>query len=99
MVRLIFDLFTKPNNRVKGINGIARYLTEQNIPTKRGAKVWHRQVVRQILMNQAYIGESTRTNGIQRECWGISSNHLKSGYDAGASQGRMDQSALSVDYG
>lgn len=57
VVRLIFDLFTKPNNRVKGINGIARYLTEQNIPTKRGAKVWHRQVVRQILMNQAYIGE------------------------------------------
>lgn len=56
-VRLIFDLFTKPNDIVEGINGIARYLTEQGIKTKRGAKVWHRQVVRQILMNPVYIGE------------------------------------------
>lgn len=57
VVRLIFDLFTKPNNLVQGINGIARYLTEKGIKTKRGAKVWHRQVVRQILMNPIYIGE------------------------------------------
>lgn len=57
IVRLIFDLFTKPNDLVKGINGIAHYLTNQEIPTKRGASVWHRQVVRQILMNRAYIGE------------------------------------------
>lgn len=57
VVRLVFDLFTKPNNLVKGINGIAKYLTDKNIPTKRGAKVWHRQVVRQMLMRTAYIGE------------------------------------------
>ena len=57
VVRLVFDLFTKPNDKVDGINGIAKYLTEQGIPTKRGAKVWHRQVVRQMLMNRAYIGE------------------------------------------
>ncbi|WP_068791961.1 recombinase family protein [Brevibacillus laterosporus] len=57
IVRLIFDLFTKPNNLVKGINGIAHFLTKKNIPTKRGANVWHRQVVRQILLNRAYIGE------------------------------------------
>lgn len=57
IVRLIFDLFTKPNDFVKGINGIAHYLTKKTIPTKRGADVWHRQVVRQILMNRAYIGE------------------------------------------
>lgn len=56
VVRLIFDLFTKPNDLVKGINGIAHYLTEKGIPTKRGAKVWHRQVVRQMLMNQTYVG-------------------------------------------
>lgn len=56
VVRLIFDLFTKPNGRVQGINGIAHYLTDRKIPTKRGAKVWHRQVVRQILMNEAYTG-------------------------------------------
>lgn len=56
VVRLIFDLFTKPNSKVKGINGIAHYLTDRKIPTKRGAKVWHRQVVRQILMNETYIG-------------------------------------------
>lgn len=57
VVKLIFELFTKPNELVKGINGIAKYLTAQKIPTKRNASKWHRQVVRQILMNRAYIGE------------------------------------------
>lgn len=57
IVRLIFDLFTKPNDLVRGINGIAKYLTEKGVPTKRGANVWHRQVVRQMLMNRAYIGK------------------------------------------
>lgn len=57
VVKQIFQLFTKPNHLVQGINGIAHYLTNQGIPTKRGAKVWHRQVVRQILMNPAYVGE------------------------------------------
>ncbi|WP_438495758.1 recombinase family protein [Paenibacillus sp. IHBB 3054] len=56
VVRLIFNLFTKPNDIVEGINGIANYLTESNIPTKRGAKVWHKQVVRQILLNETYTG-------------------------------------------
>jgi len=56
IVKLIFDLFTTPNNLVRGINGIAVYLTERKVPTKRGAEVWHRQVVRQILMNEAYTG-------------------------------------------
>jgi site-specific DNA recombinase len=57
IVRLVFELFTNPQGRVKGINGIAKYLTELGVPTKRGAKVFHRQVVRQMLMNRAYIGE------------------------------------------
>lgn len=57
VVKLIFQLFTKPNELVSGINGIAKYLTNQLIPTKRNAKQWHRQVVRQILFNRTYIGE------------------------------------------
>ncbi|MGO4887317.1 recombinase family protein [Anaerobacillus sp. MEB173] len=57
VVKLIFELFTRPNELVKGINGIAKYLTNQGIPTKRNAKQWHRQVVRQILMNRVYVGE------------------------------------------
>jgi site-specific DNA recombinase len=57
VVRLIFDLFTKPNELVKGINGIAKYLTSKGVKTKRDVGVWHRNVVRQILMNRAYIGE------------------------------------------
>lgn len=56
IVRLIFDLFTKPNDIARGINGIAHYLTNQKIPTKKKKGVWHRQVVRQILMNEAYVG-------------------------------------------
>lgn len=55
VVQMIFDLFTKPS-KVKGINGIAKFLTSQGIPTKKGAAVWHRQVVRQILLNRAYTG-------------------------------------------
>jgi len=55
IVQLIFDLFTDPKGRVKGINGIAHYLMDKGVPTKRGS-VWHRQVVRQILMNETYTG-------------------------------------------
>ncbi|MGG4217331.1 recombinase family protein [Paenibacillus jamilae] len=57
VVQLIFNLFTQPNEIAQGINGIAVYLTAQKIPTKRGAKVWHKQVVRQILMNETYTGK------------------------------------------
>jgi site-specific DNA recombinase len=57
VVQLIFELFTNSVEWIKGINGIAHYLTSQGIPTKRNAPRWHRQVVRQILMNRAYIGE------------------------------------------
>lgn len=57
IVKLIFDLYTMPDTPLKGVNGIAMYLSDQGIPTKRGAKVWHRQVVRQILLNRAYIGD------------------------------------------
>lgn len=70
VVKLIFDLFTKPNNLVKGINGIAKYLTSKGIPTKRGASVWHRQVVRQILLNRAYIGEFYQNR------WNTEGTHL-----------------------
>jgi site-specific DNA recombinase len=54
IIRMMFDAYT--NNRFQGINGLALHLTEIGAPTKRGAKVWHRQVVRQILMNEAYTG-------------------------------------------
>lgn len=55
IVRFIFDSFTQ--ERFKGINGIALHLTERKIPTKTGKTVWHRQVVRQILMNETYMGK------------------------------------------
>jgi len=57
VVRLVFRMFTQPSGDVQGISGIARYLTQAGIPTKRGAREWHRQVVRQMLSNRAYIGE------------------------------------------
>lgn len=55
-IRMIFDHYTNSNSIFRGINGIANHLTEIGAPTKRGAKVWHRQVVRQILLNEAYTG-------------------------------------------
>lgn len=57
IVRFIFDAFIGKLSEFKGINGIALYLTEKEIPTKKGLGSWHRQVVRQIIMNRAYIGE------------------------------------------
>ncbi|WP_134686154.1 recombinase family protein [Brevibacillus migulae] len=56
VIRQIFQLFTTPHTNIQGMNGIANWLTEQGIPTKRGAKKWHRQVVRQILTNRTYLG-------------------------------------------
>jgi site-specific DNA recombinase len=53
---MIFEYYIDPNSPFRGINGIALHLTDIKAPTKRGAKVWHRQVVRQILMNEAYAG-------------------------------------------
>lgn len=56
IVKMIFDYYTDPNTIFKGINGIAVHLSEMGIPTKKGKKVWHRQVVRQMLMNESYTG-------------------------------------------
>lgn len=56
VVRMMFDYFTDPATPFKGVNGIAHHLTELGIPTKKGKKVWHRQVVRQMLLNESYIG-------------------------------------------
>ncbi|WP_108669568.1 recombinase family protein [Peribacillus acanthi] len=57
IVKMIFDYYTDSSYKFKGVNGIANHLTETGVPTKNGAKVWHRQVVRQILMNEAYTGK------------------------------------------
>ena len=54
VVKMIFDYYI--NGTYQGINGIALHLTDIGIPTKKNAKVWHRNVVRQILMNEAYTG-------------------------------------------
>jgi site-specific DNA recombinase len=53
VVRFIFEQFTI---KQVGMNSIAKELTNKGIKTKRGKDVWHRNVVRQILMNEAYTG-------------------------------------------
>ncbi len=57
IVKKIFTWFLEPPPGVKGVSSIAKTLTYQGVPTKRGAKQWHRQVVRQILSNRTYLGE------------------------------------------
>ena len=57
IVRQIFSWFTAPPRGMRGIAGIARALSSAQVPTKRGAVCWHRQVIRQILSNTTYIGE------------------------------------------
>lgn len=56
IIQMIFHYFTDPDTMFKGINGIAKHLTDLGIPTARGGKTWHRQVVRQILLNESYTG-------------------------------------------
>lgn len=56
VVQMIFNYFTDPQSNFRGINGIAHHLTDIGVPTARGGKVWHRQVVRQMLMNESYTG-------------------------------------------
>ncbi len=53
VVRMIFRLLV--DERL-GVNGIAKRLTQEGVRTRRGAPVWHRVVVRQILQNPVYTG-------------------------------------------
>lgn len=57
VVTKIFSWFLEPPPGIRGMAGIARALTEAQVPTKRGAARWHRQVIRQILTNPTYIGQ------------------------------------------
>jgi site-specific DNA recombinase len=54
IIRTIFEQYA--SQRFQGVNGLALHLTEIGIPTKGKAKQWHRQVVKQILTNESYIG-------------------------------------------
>lgn len=54
VVKQIFDWYT--SGKFKGVNSLAHHLTEIGIPTARGNKTWHRQVVKQILTQEAYAG-------------------------------------------
>lgn len=54
VVKKIFNLFISQDI---GINGVARWLNNEAIPTRKGKSLWHRQVVRQILQNPVYMGE------------------------------------------
>lgn len=65
VVQLIFDMFLSEDC---GIKGIAKLLNDHGFPTKRGARIWHRQVVRQMLLNARtysgvfYYGRTKTTN-------------------------------------
>ncbi|QGG48953.1 recombinase family protein [Heliorestis convoluta] len=67
VVRMIFHMFTKENH---GINGIAKHLDSIGVKTKKGGHSWHRQVVRQILMNPVYDGKFTQNR------WNTEKIHL-----------------------
>ncbi|HHY40729.1 MAG TPA: recombinase family protein [Syntrophaceticus sp.] len=54
VVRKIFRWFTQEEI---GIAGVANRLNELKVPTRRGKDFWHRQVVKQILINPVFIGE------------------------------------------
>ncbi|GAF27395.1 site-specific recombinases, DNA invertase Pin homologs [Moorella thermoacetica Y72] len=53
VVKNIFQWFIEED---LGVNGVAKRLNEQGIPTRKRKNLWHRMVVRQILTNPAYKG-------------------------------------------
>ena len=55
IVQEIFDLYTREG---KAIGQIARHLTDQAVPTKKGKKRWERSVIWAILRNPAYMGKA-----------------------------------------
>lgn len=54
--KIVYEIWERFCIKEHSVNSIAKSLTERNIPTKRGKGVWHRQVVRQILRQEAYTG-------------------------------------------
>lgn len=54
VVRDIFYWYTTEDTSLLGLAG---RLNRMGIPTRRRSGCWHRQVVRQILMNSVYVGE------------------------------------------
>lgn len=83
LVRMIFDYYTDPNSQFEGINGIAHHFTEMKYKTKRGGTKWHRQVVRQILMNTAYIGKHIQNR------WDTEGDYVKKQAGEKVEYGRM----------
>lgn len=53
VVEKIFSMYIEKD---LGCNGIAKFLNEMDIPTRRRKGKWHRQVVMQILTNTSYMG-------------------------------------------
>jgi len=67
-----------------GINGVARRLNQAGIPTKKGKGRWHRNVIRQILVNPVHIGLWRYKEVlipvpalIKEEIWSIAQQKLK----------------------
>lgn len=54
--KTVIDIFNWFVSEDIGANGVAKRLNEKGIPTRRGASKWHRQVIKQILLNTVYIG-------------------------------------------
>jgi len=54
VVRDIFNWFI---NEDIGMNGVANRLNSAGIPTRKGKGIWHRNVIRQILVNPAFKGQ------------------------------------------
>ncbi|MEW6082667.1 MAG: recombinase family protein [Bacillota bacterium] len=66
-----------------GFSHLARCLTEEGMPTRRGAQAWHRQTIKQILMNPVYRGVYYAN---RRDMSGVSLNKYR---EEGKTWGRL----------
>ena len=53
---VVAEMFRRYTDGAASIAGLARWLTEQNVPTRTGKTVWDRSVVWAMLRNPAYAG-------------------------------------------
>ncbi len=53
---IVRRIFSEIVDHGEGLNGIAKLLTRDRVPTQKGHSIWHRQVVRQIARNPVYMG-------------------------------------------
>jgi site-specific DNA recombinase len=67
---LVQQIFTRYLTAGRSLDGLAKWLMEQGVPTPTGKAVWHGSTLRGILQNPAYTGQVYAGRTTRRPCRG-----------------------------